>query len=127
MRGAYIQLERATAARHATEDPVWPNFEATSEAYNRIIRKMILQENNEAGISLYVATHNRDSIQKAQQWYAMIELLILSYRVQCIYSITLSIIVNNPRLTIKNLKCKFLADETETCLNDCHVILLHIS
>merc|ERR1711963_537301 len=71
VRGAYMEQERARAASLGYEDPINPNFEATSEMYHRCLaecmRRMqelkLTNQGNKVGIM--VASHNADTIRFA--------------------------------------------------------------
>lgn len=63
VRGAYMNEERAIAERNRTESPVWPTIEKTHECYNRVIDLVI--PNMKPTDTLFVASHNLDSVEKA--------------------------------------------------------------
>jgi len=73
VRGAYMEQERARAADLGYEDPINPNFEATSEMYHRCLAECMrrMQElkltNQGNRVGIMVASHNADTIRFALQ------------------------------------------------------------
>jgi len=73
VRGAYMEQERARAAELGYEDPINPNFEATSEMYHRCLAECMrrMQElkltNQPNKVGIMVASHNADTIRFALQ------------------------------------------------------------
>lgn len=75
VRGAYMEQERARAADLGYEDPINPNFEATSEMYhnclatcmNRMHELKQYGNDMEKRIGIMVASHNADTIRFAIQ------------------------------------------------------------
>ncbi|RWS13708.1 proline dehydrogenase 1-like protein [Dinothrombium tinctorium] len=67
VRGAYMEQERMRAAQAGYEDPINPNFEATSEMYHKCLTK-VMQEIVATGIenkklAVMVASHNEDTVR----------------------------------------------------------------
>lgn len=60
VRGAYMERERARAARLGYEDPIHPNKQATDDAYNAALKFSIEHIDR---ISIFNATHNEYSCQ----------------------------------------------------------------
>ena len=73
VRGAYMEQERARAADLGYEDPINPNFEATSEMYHRCLAECMrrMQElkltNQGNRVGIMVASHSADTIRYALQ------------------------------------------------------------
>ncbi|KAF4518867.1 hypothetical protein B566_EDAN006718 [Ephemera danica] len=72
VRGAYLEQERARAEALGYEDPTNPNYEATSEMYERTLSECLLRitEVKKAGgdprkIAIMVASHNEDTVRFA--------------------------------------------------------------
>jgi len=69
VRGAYMEQERQRAAEMGYEDPINPNFEATTEMYHKnvmecIMRMKRLKANNQPKlIGIMMATHNEDTVR----------------------------------------------------------------
>lgn len=71
VRGAYMEQERARAEELDYEDPVNPNFEATTEMYHNCLKECLrrIKLNKEATtedtqrIAIMVASHNEDTIR----------------------------------------------------------------
>ncbi|KAF8071105.1 hypothetical protein HT031_001187 [Scenedesmus sp. PABB004] len=63
VRGAYLQLERARAARLGVPSPIWPDLEATHANYNRCL-DALLDEVSRHGAQVMVASHNQASIER---------------------------------------------------------------
>lgn len=68
IRGAYMVEERQLAAEHNYESPVWETIEDTHAAYDSCASHII--ENLQAHSMLTVASHNKDSVAKAQELIA---------------------------------------------------------
>ena len=62
VRGAYMEQERLRAATLGYEDPVHPNYEATSKCYNKVL-KSVLEETIHGNANVMVASHNEDSVR----------------------------------------------------------------
>ena len=73
VRGAYMEQERARAASLGYEDPINPDFEATSEMYHRCLAECMRRMHELKGTSrpnavgIMVASHNADTIRFALQ------------------------------------------------------------
>ncbi|KAJ2548468.1 proline dehydrogenase, partial [Coemansia sp. RSA 1933] len=77
VRGAYMELERERAARLGYPSPINPTLEATHDCYNRGVRflldRIASAQNAPAPAAgaltptLFVATHNNDSVERALQ------------------------------------------------------------
>jgi len=69
VRGAYMEQERRLAREHGYEDPINPNFEATSKMYHacldEVLKNIVRRESGQ--IRLMVASHNEDTIRYAIQ------------------------------------------------------------
>lgn len=71
VRGAYMEQERARAEQLGYEDPINPDFEATSASYHRCLaecmRRMheLKTENMPQKVGIMVASHNADTIRFA--------------------------------------------------------------
>ena len=62
VRGAYMDKERALAAKHGYPDPVNPTYEATGRVYDGVIQHLL--ESNPEGY-LVIATHNEAAVRTA--------------------------------------------------------------
>ncbi len=58
VRGAYMEIERELAEKYGYEDPIYPNKEATDNAYNKALKFSIEHIDK---ISIFNATHNEQS------------------------------------------------------------------
>lgn len=75
VRGAYMEQERARAQELGYEDPINPDFEATSAMYHRCLNECMTRMHelkqynmdNEKKIGIMVASHNADTIRFAIQ------------------------------------------------------------
>ena len=65
VRGAYMNEERGLAEEHGYESPVWDTLEDTHVCYNECLAHII--ENLEEHSVLFVATHNKDSVDLAKK------------------------------------------------------------
>ncbi|XP_020023887.2 hydroxyproline dehydrogenase [Castor canadensis] len=66
VRGAYLDKERAVSQLQGSEDPTQPNYEATSQSYNRCLELMLNQVSRRGSMChLMVASHNEESIHQA--------------------------------------------------------------
>ncbi|OXA52967.1 proline dehydrogenase 1, mitochondrial isoform X2 [Folsomia candida] len=69
VRGAYMEQERQRAAEMGYEDPINPNFEATTEMYQRNVNEAMtrIKRMKEIGdpkkICIMMATHNEDTVR----------------------------------------------------------------
>jgi len=63
VRGAYMNEEREIAQRDNTESPVWADIEGTHSCYNQCLELIIA--NLKSTDTLFVASHNSDSVEKA--------------------------------------------------------------
>ena len=66
VRGCYMVEERALAAKHGYESPIWDTIEDTHKSYNYCLTHII--ENlklNSSGL-LLLGSHNHDSIKRAK-------------------------------------------------------------
>ncbi len=61
VRGAYLEKENKLALNHNYASPIYPNKEATDNAYDKAIEIII------DNIDIYMGTHNRLSIEKLLQ------------------------------------------------------------
>ncbi|KAE9553789.1 hypothetical protein FO519_003010 [Halicephalobus sp. NKZ332] len=69
VRGAYMDQERKRANALGYEDPINPNFEATTQMYYKCLRR-IIEERGARGpgqVSVMVASHNEEGIKFAVQ------------------------------------------------------------
>ncbi len=69
VRGAYMEQERRLAREHGYEDPINPNFEATSQMYHTCIdetfKSTAKRQSNQ--VRVMIASHNEDTIRYALQ------------------------------------------------------------
>jgi proline dehydrogenase len=69
VRGAYMEQERRLAREHAYEDPINPNFEATSKMYHacldEVLKNIVKREFGQ--VRIMIASHNEDTIRYAIQ------------------------------------------------------------
>ena len=76
VRGAYMEQERARAEQLGYEDPINPDFEATSASYHRCLaecmRRMheLKTQDMPQKVGIMVASHNADTIRFALTRYA---------------------------------------------------------
>jgi proline dehydrogenase len=66
VRGAYMEQEKARAQAMNYEDPIHPNYQATCNNYDRVVRT-ILEEVKKSGANIVVASHNEDSVVSTLQ------------------------------------------------------------
>lgn len=79
VRGAYMEQERARAESLGYEDPINPNFEATSEMYHRCLTECMNRmhelkqygDGREKRVGIMVASHNADTIRFAIKKYVL--------------------------------------------------------
>jgi len=67
VRGAYMEQERRLAREYGYEDPVNPNFEATSQMYHQCLDEVLkytLRRKSDQ-IRIMIASHNEDTIRYA--------------------------------------------------------------
>jgi hypothetical protein len=66
-----MEQERCLAREHGYEDPLNPNFEATSQMYHacldEVLKNIVKRESGQ--VRLIVASHNEDTIRYAIQKY----------------------------------------------------------
>jgi len=69
VRGAYIEQERRLAREHGYEDPINPNFEATSQMYHTCLDEVLKNtlRRKPDQIRIMIASHNEDTIRYAIQ------------------------------------------------------------
>jgi proline dehydrogenase len=70
VRGAYMEQERRLAREYGYEDPINPNFEATSQMYHTCLDEilkstMVKCQSNQ--VRIMIASHNEDTIRYAIQ------------------------------------------------------------
>ncbi len=67
VRGAYIEQERRLAREHGYEDPINPNFEATSQMYHTCLDEVLKNtlKRKPDQIRIMIASHNEDTIRYA--------------------------------------------------------------
>lgn len=66
VRGAYISQEREKALSEGYPDPIWPDKESTHHCYNKML-KMLINRAKTGRTHVMVASHNKHSIQHAEQ------------------------------------------------------------
>ncbi len=71
VRGAYMEQERRLAQENGYEDPINPNFEATSQMYHtcldEVLKSTVKRKPNQ--VRVMIASHNEDTIRYAIQKY----------------------------------------------------------
>jgi len=73
VRGAYMEQERLRAEQLGYEDPINPNYDATSDMYHRCLAECMermrdakaLRDGSEKRVGIMVASHNADTIRFA--------------------------------------------------------------
>jgi proline dehydrogenase len=63
VRGAYVSLERARAAKLGYDSPIWDNIQLTHDNYNKCL-EAVLDEVAAHKAEVMVASHNQDSIER---------------------------------------------------------------
>ena len=73
VRGAYMEQERRLAAENGHEDPINPNFQATSDMYHRCLDEVVKNMSNRqlGKVRVMVATHNEETIRYSIQKWAV--------------------------------------------------------
>ena len=69
VRGAYMEQERRLAREQGHEDPINPNFEATSKMYHACLDEVLknIVKRQPGQVRIMVASHNEDTIRYAIQ------------------------------------------------------------
>ena len=69
VRGAYMEQERRLAREQDYEDPINPNFEATSKMYHMCLDEVLksIVKRQPGQVRIMVASHNEDTIRYAIQ------------------------------------------------------------
>ncbi|CAF1325409.1 unnamed protein product [Adineta ricciae] len=69
VRGAYMEQERRLAREQGYEDPINPNFEATSRMYHACLDEVLksIQKRHPNQVRIVIASHNEDTIRYAIQ------------------------------------------------------------
>lgn len=58
--------ERRIAAEQGVPDPIWSTYDETSASYNGAVETLFrCVASGERDVSFFVASHNKDSVQKA--------------------------------------------------------------
>lgn len=66
VRGAYMLQERKLAAEKGLPDPIWSTYDETSASYNGAVEMLMkCVASGQQEVSFFVASHNKDSVQKA--------------------------------------------------------------
>ena len=65
IRGAYMNEERELAAEQGNESPVWDSIDETHQCYNDNMEHLITNMNHQD--SLFIASHNTDTVDLAMQ------------------------------------------------------------
>ncbi|MCI4392842.1 hypothetical protein PGIGA_G00150810 [Pangasianodon gigas] len=63
VRGAYMHQERSRAQEIGYEDPINPDYEATSRMYHRCLDYVLEEINRNRKASVMVASHNMDTVK----------------------------------------------------------------
>lgn len=75
-----MDTERNLAKLHGYSDPIWENYNLTSDAYNDAVGKVLHKKTTlESKISLYIAGHNSESIYLAKKKYLTTQKSSFSY------------------------------------------------
>ena len=64
VRGCYLELETGLAKKHGYVSPIQPSKEATDLSYNQAM-DYLLSRVQKGQVHLVVASHNKDSVQRA--------------------------------------------------------------
>ena len=71
VRGAYMEQERRLAREYGYEDPINPDFQATSKMYHacldEVLQNIVKRETGK--VKVMIASHNEDTIRYAIQKY----------------------------------------------------------
>jgi len=65
VRGAYMEQERERAASLGYEDPINPDYEATTAMYNKVLREAMrqIQMREKGKIAIMIASHNEETVR----------------------------------------------------------------
>lgn len=65
----YVFQERERALDLNYEDPINPNYEATTEMYDRVLEEVMdqIQKRERGKIAVMVASHNEDTVRNTVQ------------------------------------------------------------
>ena len=66
VRGAYMDQERTRCRELNYQDPILPDIEATHEMYHTVM-ETCLKKVKEGSVNLMIASHNKDSVERAVQ------------------------------------------------------------
>jgi proline dehydrogenase len=69
VRGAYMEQERRLAQEHGYEDPLNPNFEATTTMYHACLDEVLKStvKRKPDQVRIMIASHNEDTVRYAIQ------------------------------------------------------------